>query len=656
MSRAVLTALAIGVLLGLPGCKSSPPPKPRAVTPSVVRDVPSLLRGTVGAETTMNGAEPTLVSGYGLVVGLRGTGGLPLPPAIQSTMERELGLRGVSRNSEAFRGTPIHGLSPQQVLRSAEVAVVEVWSAIPPGAPQGARFDVGVRAVNATSLEGGQLWSTDLRISPPGQPLAFGQAQTRKLGEARGAVFVNPFTEAGGRSGAGSVAGRILNGGTVTDPMLLELALDTPSHARARAIAAAIAARFPEEPGEGGPVARGRNESSISLRVPREFRENPADFLDIVRNMPIHTLDPEVIARAAVEGVRREPGLANEMSWMMVSAGPKGVRIIRELYDFAEPVPRLAGLAAGARLNDGVAVEALIELTRRGPGLDRLRAIDLLARIDAGPRVDAALRPLLGEPDLTVRVTAYEALVSRATKAQLVRLLDAEAMRGPTDGPPRTLNHLEVLAQQSVPAGVIQGVERRLVAGRYFLDLVPVGDPLIYVSQQGSPRIVLFGAALSLNSPALLTAWDDRLSIATDSPAGQARVMLRDPVSGESRTEAAGMALAEVLDLLGRVQVPSDPRPGLGLTYSEVVSAAYSMQQQKLVDAAFATEQDRLQAQMLAATRSQEIRVRAETSADEYRVIRLDAGAVSAAPAGPAGPQRPRLVPIVPPAGPSPKG
>ncbi len=655
MGRMALVMLLAWVLGAGVGC-SSPPPRPRSVTPSVIRDVPPLLRGTIGAETTMNGAEPTLVSGYGLVVGLRGTGGLPLPPAIQATMERELGLRGVSRTSEAFRGTPIYGMTPQQVLRSPDVAVVEVWSAIPPGSPLGARFDVGIRAVNATSLEGGQLWSTDLRISPPGQPLAFGQAQTRKLAEARGAIFVNPFTEAGGRVGGPTVTGRVLNGGVVTDPLLLELVLDSPSHARARAIASAITARFPEEPGDGGPIARGRNESSIALRVPRAYRDRPADFLDIVRNLPINTLDPEVIARTAVEGVKREPALANEMSWMMVAAGPKGLRIIRELYDYSEPVPRLAALAAGARLNDPVAVEPLIELTRRGTGLDRLRAIDLLARIDAGPRVDAALRPLLGEPDLTVRVTAYEALVERATKAQLVRLLDAEAMRGPADGPPRSLNHLEVLAQQAVPPGAIQGVERRLVEGRFFIDIVPVGDPLIYIAQQGSPRIVLFGAALSLNAPVIVTAWDDRLSVATESPTGQARVLYRDAVTGRSRVESTSMSLADVLDLLGRVPVPENPRPGLGLTYSEVVSAAYTLHQAKAVDAAFATEQDRLAAQVLAATRSAEIRIRPETSADEFRVIRLDAGQAAAPASTPAGPPKPRLIPIVPPGSQSPKG
>ena len=57
----------------MPGCES-PPPEAREVQPAIVRDVPAIFRGTIGAEATLNGIEPVLVSGYGLVVGLNGTG------------------------------------------------------------------------------------------------------------------------------------------------------------------------------------------------------------------------------------------------------------------------------------------------------------------------------------------------------------------------------------------------------------------------------------------------------------------------------------------------------------------------------------------------------------------------------------------------------
>src|SRR5690606_8363589 len=117
------------------------------------------LRGTIGAECSVNGIQPTLVSGLGFVVGLNGTGGLALDAAVAATMERELGLRGISRGGNGTSGTAIDGLSPRELLRDPNTAVVTVFAAIPPGAPKGATFDVYVRALNATSLEGGTLWT-----------------------------------------------------------------------------------------------------------------------------------------------------------------------------------------------------------------------------------------------------------------------------------------------------------------------------------------------------------------------------------------------------------------------------------------------------------------------------------------------------------------
>jgi len=59
--------------------KKKPVPKARITTPTVVRDLPSQLRGTIGAEARIIGNTPTMVSGIGFVVGLDGTGGLTLP-------------------------------------------------------------------------------------------------------------------------------------------------------------------------------------------------------------------------------------------------------------------------------------------------------------------------------------------------------------------------------------------------------------------------------------------------------------------------------------------------------------------------------------------------------------------------------------------------
>ena len=140
MIRLTLVVLLVATL---GGCSSKSKTRARTVETPVVKDVPVALRGTIGAEATVRGDELTHVSGYGLVVGLNGTGGLPLNDRIAQTMERELGLRGISVANDSR--TPFAGMSPREVLRDPAVAVVRVDAAVPIGAPAGATAPEPVR-------------------------------------------------------------------------------------------------------------------------------------------------------------------------------------------------------------------------------------------------------------------------------------------------------------------------------------------------------------------------------------------------------------------------------------------------------------------------------------------------------------------------------
>src|SRR5262245_51876993 len=154
--RALAAAvLCCGVATGLlaPGCGGGARNRPVSVRPDLP-EVPPALRGTIGSEVEFRNVAPYLLGGYGLVVGLNGTGGLPLNDQLSASMERQLGLMGVGRNSEALSGTALENKTPRQVLRDTGIAVVMVRAALSPGAPAGLNFDVIVDAVNATSLEG----------------------------------------------------------------------------------------------------------------------------------------------------------------------------------------------------------------------------------------------------------------------------------------------------------------------------------------------------------------------------------------------------------------------------------------------------------------------------------------------------------------------
>lgn len=647
--------LAIGLaLLGtLSAC--SEPAKPRQVDVAPTREVPPLLRGTVGADVTLLGIQPMLVSGYGLVVGLDGTGGDVLPDSIASTMEREMGLMGIGKAGD-FRGSAIDGVTPRQMLRDKNVAVVLVQAAIPPGSAKGMSFDVFVKAINATSLEGGTLWTTDLRL---GDASTFGQVQARSVAKAQGPIFINPFAEPGKEdSGVTRIFGRVLDGGFVTNPLEIDMSLSTPSFQRARSISSAINSRFPEGPGDQGPTARGRSGpdpntgsgGSVALSIPWRYRHDTASFLQLVQHVQIDQSAPEQYARRYVEILKAEPYLAMDASWCLEALGQKALPFLRELYNYPEMAVRMAALRAGARLNDPRAATPLRELAINSEGAIRTKAIELLGDIDAGPSVDQELRKLLEQKELIVRIAAYEALAKRAERAQFNRL--ARAQR---ENPDRTASMLspsalQILSRSEFTGGAMFGVNREMVEGRFLLDTVPYGDPLIYITQQGKPRIVLFGKDPSLLRPAIISTWSDRLMIITEAGNDDVRVYYR-PLDGQKPIIVQGKAkgrLAELVTFLARKTTTADLRPGLNMSYSEVVGVLHAAFKAGATDAAFTTETDKLKAQLLAAS-ALNLPDRPETADDRELVIFNKPAVLEPTKVpDPAG-DTPIIVPIVPP-------
>ncbi len=622
-------ALAVGAI-ATPGCSNAPKQKPKLVRPAVKRDVPAALRGIIASQASIVGLKPIRIAGLGFVVGLNGTGGGVLNDRVMFHMEREMGLGGVGQG--AFDGTPFEGMSPRRLLQNKDTAVVVVQALVPPGAPEGARFDVFVNALNATSLEGGRLYTTDLRIGPA---MAFGGPQTTKVGEARGNIFINPFAEPGKIDSVVSrTTGRILNGGVVTQSRKIQIMLDNPSHSRARQIVSAINSRFPERPGDKGPIARGRSGESIDVNVPVAYRDRSAEFAQILSHIQVDQSMPQVYARRYVEALRAEPYLADDLSWALHALGEPALPFLRGLYDDPELIPRLAALRTGARLGDPRVAEHLIELIQTAPEATKTDAIKLLGLVDAGPKVDEAIKAALAEKSLPVRIAAYEALAGRAERSRFRALVQYERYRDSPLGLRPSATQLRREASSSLPAGTIYAVSRVPMYGKFFLDRVPIGDPLIYVTQQGVPRIVLFGENIELQSPAFVSAWSDRLMLVSESETDPPRLYYR-AVPGRGiriddvryapsyQTEISG-SVPDLIDFLTREWTPEQQLVGLGLTYSETVGAIYEFYKAGAVNAAFATERDRLIADLLASTRGEQVEVRPETPEDTTEIVVFD--------------------------------
>ena len=519
-------------------------------------DIDPIMRGTVASETGLVGFDPVVVRGYGIVVGLRGTGSRQMPADVRAFLLQELAKRGFGTGAP---GVP--DISPQELLNSEDTAVVIVEGVIPPGAPKGSKFDVRVTigpGTSSTSLEGGRLLIADLR---PG-PLFTGSRQAGALAEGSGSVLINPFVEPNAirRDAINRTSGRILDGGMVNKDMPLKLRLATPSHSRAESIQGTLNTIFPRERGQRNETAHGRSSALIELTVPPSYAKRTGEFAELVRHSPLAVTNPEQTAMAIRRSLLANPGGAGAASWRWQALGKRALPMIQDLYEYPEEQPRFAALNAGAKLNDMLAVPALMRMAKTSDSVTyRTQSIVLLGRMGTNPEIELGLRELLDDNDVDVRLAAFEAL----------------ELRGDT--------HII-----SMPVGK-----------KFVLNICPSTHPMIYVSQSGQPRIVIFDEDLEVKRPMTLYTWDGRLIIKGDEGNQLLEVFHRERMDLPAVVDRVKPQVASLIGYFARRPTPDRPEAGLNFSYSETISALHELWRLKYVACDFRAEQDRVLAEIL---------------------------------------------------------
>lgn len=227
---------------------------------------------------TLEGVRDNQLIGYGLVVGLNGTGDKRQTVFSAQTLANLLDRMGVQVNPTA--------------LLVRNTAAVLVTANLPAFAQPGARLDVSVAAIgDSSNLQGGLLVMT---------PLKGADAQTYAV--AQGSVVTGGFV--GGRGGNSSTlnhptAGRIMNGALVEREApsqlpagLLKLQLRRADFTTASRLAAAVNQAF------GAGVAKPENSALVSVRVPDEYKERVVDLVAGVESL---TLEVDRGARIVVQ-------------------------------------------------------------------------------------------------------------------------------------------------------------------------------------------------------------------------------------------------------------------------------------------------------------------------------------------------------------------
>lgn len=604
------TALTVAALLGLAlasiaGCRGRGTvvrPGGGVVAPF---DGPSVLRGTVGASADLIGIQPTLVSGLGIVVGSSGEGG-PLPQAVEATVVRQLALREGSRGMDIFEGTPFEGESPESFLRRSDVSVVAVLAMVAPGAPEGSTFDLLVYSLNNEELTGGHLWRTDLRL---GRPTVQGGPATRLVGFAEGPVYVNPFAAG---PGSNKTQGRVIGGGHMTNPLELAIRLNVPSPRRTRAIASLINSRFGSSPVDRGDIASGRltgqadaSTSLVTVSIPWSYKDKPEEFLRLVAHInPDAQGREERYAGRYIQALREEPGSADRIAWALEALGPvviRGSTTISTLYDSPEIAPRMAALRVGARLGDPNAERPLIAIAQGSDPSLQIEAIELLGVLGTGAMIDSTLQELAGSELVSVRVAAYKAIARRAGMRELRSMMEGSRVQ-PGEDPVRVLRSWSEYARKQFRGSLLYGLRRDVMPGGFVIDRVPIGEPLIFLRQEGLAGLVLFGPEMRIEPGAVLRLSDDLILARPEEsdpdfdPQGyDVRVRYRhQPADWLVTITNAPASLHEFIEFLATKPTMQHPTGGLGMSFGNIVTVVHQLKQVDAVKAQWQVEQNLL--------------------------------------------------------------
>jgi flagellar P-ring protein precursor FlgI len=273
---------------------------------------------------TIRGVTENALVGYGLIVGLAGTG-----DDLQSVQTQQMVANMLSRRF----GTII---TPQQV-RARNVAVVMVTARLPPFARMGGRLDVTVSSSsNAKSLFGGTLLPTALK---GGNGLIYAWAE--------GPVSIGGFAAEGGSGSSVTrnhpTVGRVPGGAVVAkevgyalDPREpVTVALERPDFTTAARAARAINERLQAD------LARAVDPGTIEVRVPPGQQADLVGLIAMIENVDVV---PDEVARVVVNEKTGTVVMGANVRIMPSAVSHGGLTVqISEQPEVSQPGPLAGG-------------------------------------------------------------------------------------------------------------------------------------------------------------------------------------------------------------------------------------------------------------------------------------------------------------------------
>ena len=402
------------------------------------------------------------VVGFGLVVGLPGTGGDDSNSYAYQMVYEDMNRMRVP-NIRAYLARP-------------DNAVVEIVGYMRPGIQKGDRFDIQVALPensNTISLRGGKLMQTRLT-----ERVLFDDGAARKSDErasAMGPVMVEDVMATETNNPDGRKKGTILGGAITTESRALSLLMKEGSESMIMTdrIAKAINQRFPLPTSFQKKVASAQNSSQVILGIHSSYANDIPRYVRVVQSIACN----EAPARQArrIERLQEEllnPATSQDAAFQLEAIGKAGIPALQQALRSSDMEIRFHAATSLAYLGDGTAARVLTECARVEPAF-RVYALNALSVMRNDLEAEFHLQELLHVPCPETRYGAFRALKNRNPMDQTIR---GEAMG-----------------------------EARMGQFSYH-GINSTAPPMVHITMQKHPEIVLFGTDIFLKQPFVLDA------------------------------------------------------------------------------------------------------------------------------------------------------
>ena len=332
----------------------------------------------------VGGVRPNKLIGFGLVVGLQGSGDgkdLPITAQALKTMLSGLGVSVDGPISDFDLGDQLTSLAAQNAkkeIKVENVAAVMVTAELPPFAKPGQRIDVNISAIGvAESLRGGSLIMTRMR-GVDGQIYALAQGPLTVTGV---------MADAAGTSVQIGVptSGRIPNGAIVE--RMVETPFETAEHivlnvrdsdfSTTNAISQEINKTF------GAGVAFALDGVSVAVRAPQDPSQR-VNFLSMIENLDVTPGEP---AARVVINSRTGTAVINRNVKVTAAAVTHGTITVNisATNEVSQPLPFSDGVTADVQNADITVTEPNNNMFLFQPGVDLREIVDAVNQVGATP-------------------------------------------------------------------------------------------------------------------------------------------------------------------------------------------------------------------------------------------------------------------------------